>query len=94
MWIKLNNIQFINKTSKDVVLEMTVKDYEDATIKRVGDEGLTIAAGSRVDGVFFIEMARKDIVKMKTTVDVQLILDGEVIDEISTNFVGPVAKRN
>jgi cytochrome c oxidase accessory protein FixG len=90
----LYNIQFINKTNKDASLELKVKDYPDATIKRVGEEALTIGAGSRVDGVFFIEMDRKDIISMKTTVEVELIMDGELIDEISTNFVGPVAKRN
>jgi cytochrome c oxidase accessory protein FixG len=90
----LYNIQFINKTNKSLPLEMNVKDYPDATIKRVGEEDLIIEAGSRLDGVFFIEMARKDISQMKTTVEVELIADGQVIDEISTNFVGPVSKRN
>ena len=75
-----------------MLLEMRVMDYEDATIKRVGEETLNIEAGSRIDGVFFIEMARKDIKKMKTIVEVELIADGEVIDEISTNFVGPVTR--
>jgi cytochrome c oxidase accessory protein FixG len=88
----LYNIQFINKTNHDVKVEMKIKDYEDATIKRVGDETLTIGAGSRVDGVFFIEMARKDIIAMKTTLEVELITDGEAVDEINTNFIGPVTK--
>ena len=88
----LYNIQFINKTNRNMLLEMRVMDYEDATIKRVGEETLNIEAGSRIDGVFFIEMARKDIKKMKTIVVVELIADGEVIDEISTNFVGPVTR--
>ncbi len=89
----LYNIQFINKTTQDVKLEMEVKDYKDAKIKRVGEEGLIIEAGSRLDGVFFIEMARKDINAMKTTLEVLLIREGEVVDEISTNFVGPVTRR-
>ena len=49
-------------------------------------------AGSRLDAVFFIEMARKDIQKMKTAIEVELIADGEIIDEISVNFVGPVTR--
>jgi cytochrome c oxidase accessory protein FixG len=89
----LYNIQFINKTNKSLPLEMKVKDYPEATIKRVGEEDLIIEAGSRLDGVFFIEMARKDISQMKTTIEVELIADGEVIDEINTNFVGPVSKK-
>jgi len=89
----LYNIQFINKTNRTMSLELKVKDYNDATVKRVGDEDLTIGAGERIDGVFFIEMARKDIQQMKTTVAVELIADGDVIDEINTNFVGPVSRK-
>ncbi len=89
----LYNIQFINKTTRDVEVEMHVKDYKDATIKRVGEEDLIIEAGSRVDGVFFVEMARKDILNMKTVLEVLLETDGEIIDEISINFVAPVTRK-
>lgn len=74
-------------------LEMNVMGYADATIKRVGEESLILEAGSRLDAVFFIEMDRKDIKKMKTIIEVELIAEGEVIDEISTNFVGPVTRN-
>lgn len=89
----LYNIQFINKTTRDVEVEMHVKDYKDATIKRVGEQDLIIEAGSRVDGVFFVEMARKDLLSMKTNLEVLLETDGEIIDEISINFVAPVNRK-
>jgi cytochrome c oxidase accessory protein FixG len=89
----LYNIQFINKTNKLMTLELRIKDYPQATIKRVGEEDLIIEAGSRLDGVFFVEMDREDIQKMKTGIEMQLLADGEVIDEISTNFVGPVTRK-
>jgi len=89
----LYNIQFINKTNQGMLLEMKIKEYNDATIKRVGEESIVVEAGSRLDAVFFIEMARKDIKQMKTAIEVELIAEGEVIDEISTNFVGPVSIR-
>lgn len=89
------NIQFINKTTKPVTLELKVKDIESATIRRVGDELLNIGASERVDAVFFIEVPRESIKAMKTELEVLLISDGEVMDEISTNFIGPAgpAKR-
>jgi len=83
------NIQFINKTTKPVSLELKVKDIETATINRVGGEALTIGASERVDAVFFIELPRESIKAMKTELDVQLISNGEVMDDISTNFIGP-----
>ena len=89
----LYNIQFINKTNRKMPLELKVKEYADATIKRVGEEGIFMEASSRLDAIFFIEMSRKDIVKMKTVVEVELIADGELIDEIETNFVGPVTRK-
>lgn len=89
----LYNIQFINKTARDVEVDMRVKDYDKATIRRVGDENLIIEAGSRLDGVFFLEMARQDIKNMKTMLEVLLLTDGEIIDEISINFVAPVTRK-
>ncbi len=85
----LYNIQFINKTTKNVKLGLKVKDYPNATIKRVGGEGLDIKAEEKVDAVFFIEMDKKDLKKMKTSLQVELSADGNLIEEIPTNFVGP-----
>ena len=89
----LYNIQFINKTNREIPLEMKVKNYADATIKRVGEETIKLEAGSRLDAVFFIEMSRRDISQMKTRIDIELVADSEVIDEITTNFVGPVSRK-
>ncbi len=86
----LYNIQFINKTSRPVSLELKVKGYEAAGIQRVGGEALTIGASERVDAVFFIELPKEEIKAMKTEVEVQLLVDGKVMDEIKTNFIGPV----
>ena len=89
----LFNIQFINKTSDPMMLDLKVGNYPTATIKRVGEEDLSIEAGGRIDAVFFIEMDRKDITQMKTPIDVQIIAENELIDEVTTNFIGPVTRR-
>lgn len=86
----LYNIQFLNKTYEDVDLKLKVKDIEGATIRRVGEEGLHIRGGERIDGVFFIELPKSAVKKMKTKIVVQLIEDGKVIDEVNTNFIGPL----
>ncbi len=89
----LYNIQFINKTTHDIEMKLKIKNYADAIINRVGNEQLIINAGSRLDGVFFIEMARSNLNAMKTVLQIQLISDGEIIDEINTNFIGPVTRK-
>jgi hypothetical protein len=73
---------------------MKVKDYPDATIKRVGDEIVDYWNQGHVWMLYFsLKWPDRDISQMKTTIEVELIADGEVIDEISTNFVGPVSKK-
>lgn len=89
----LYNIQFINKTNQVMPLELRVKGNVDAVISRVGDEAIVLDAGSRLDAVFFIELPRQDITQMKTSLEIELIANGEIIDEISTNFVGPVNRK-
>ncbi len=89
----LYNIQFINKTNHEISLELKVKDHENAVIRRVGDEKLTLRSGERLDGVFFIDIPKPEIRDIKTKLTIQLISEGEVIDEVNTNFIGPVKLR-
>jgi len=89
----LYNIQFINKTNAEIPLDMRVKGFDDAVVKRVGEEAMVLEPGSRLDAVFFIEMPRQNITKMKTALDIELVSNGEIIDEITTNFVGPVNRK-
>jgi len=87
----LYNIQFINKTYQEADVNLAVKDIEDAEITRVGEEDLVIPASGTVDGVFFIEIPRSALTDMKMRLIVQIINNGEVVDEVKTNFMGPLA---
>jgi hypothetical protein len=88
----LYNIQFVNKTFEDVELTLRIKDRENAAIRRVGEEALRIPASGTAEGVFFIEMPREDLVRMKTELVVQLLQGDEVMDEVKTSFTGPVTR--
>jgi cytochrome c oxidase accessory protein FixG len=87
----LYNIQFINKTYQEADVNLVVKDIDDAEITRVGEEDLIIPASGTVDGVFFIEIPRSALTEMKMRLIVQIINNGEVVDEVKTNFMGPLA---
>ena len=89
----LYNIQFINKTNHEIPLKLKVKDHATAVIRRVGDEKLMLKPGERLDGVFFIDLPKSEIKDIKTKLTIQLISNGEVIDEINTNFIGSVTLR-
>ena len=54
----LYNIQFINKTNKELPLDLKVRDYPDATIRRVGEEALIIEAGKPPSKWSSLQMGR------------------------------------
>ena len=90
----LYNIQFVNKTYDDAELTLSIKDMEAATISRVGEQEIIIPASGSIDAVFFIEIPRSSIQRMKTDLVVSLMRGDEIVDEVKTNFIGPVKRRS
>ncbi|MCC5927617.1 MAG: cytochrome c oxidase accessory protein CcoG [Cyclobacteriaceae bacterium] len=87
----LYNITFINKTFRDITLEMEVDGIPDADIRMVGEGEIFIPSNASLNGVFFIEIPKEYISKSKTQLRLRLISDGELMDVVKTNFLGPVS---
>jgi len=85
----LYNIQFVNKTYEDIRLELKLKDYQGATIQRVGGEDVLIPATGNLESVYFIDLPKDQVNGTRNSIVIQLIRDGEVLEEIETNFMGP-----
>ncbi len=85
----LYNLKFINKTFERKNLRVQIKE-EDGVIRGVTDEEINIEANANAEGVFFIEFPKEKITESKTEVTVQVLEEGEVVDEVSTNFLGPL----
>lgn len=88
----LYNIQFVNKTFEDITLDLRLKDFPGGEITRVGGEEIRVLSNNNVEGVFFIELPRGEINKTKTNLVIEVIVDNEIIDEVKTNFLGPVTR--
>jgi cytochrome c oxidase accessory protein FixG len=86
----LYNIQIINKTFKDLSIDLKVKSPS-GEIKYVGSQLKEVHHDSSVEAVFFIILPRDEIVKLKTPVRIGVFSEGKEIDEIVTNFLGPNA---
>lgn len=88
----LYTIQFINKTFDPIELNVDIKD-EKGSIKRVGGiNTILVPVNQTVDGVFFVNLDEDDLDGYKTQIIFRILRDGEVIDEIKTNFLGPATK--
>lgn len=84
----LYNYQIFNKTSTDMPIEIRVKDGP-GVLKLVGEVPVA-KASDMVRGSFFIEMPTADLHDRKNEITIQVLSDGVVVDEVTTNFLGPV----
>lgn len=86
----LYNIQFINKTFDDVNLDLRIKGQDGGTIKRVGEQALVVPATGNMESVYFIELPKEAITGITTKLIIEMYKDDQLIDEIKTNFLGPI----
>jgi cytochrome c oxidase accessory protein FixG len=85
----LYNIQVINKTFKKLPVELKLKSPS-GEIKYVGNGINLLDQQSLYETVFFILIPAAEINNVKTPVVIQIISKGEVLEEVKTNFMGPV----
>jgi cytochrome c oxidase accessory protein FixG len=85
----LYEVSFINKTfdSQQVALVSENQKYK---VEVVGDQNWTLNGQAKFDGRFFLVKDQKDMLVNQEDVTLLLMQNGEVIDRISTSFVGPV----
>lgn len=85
----LYNFQVINKTSTDFQkVEFRLVDRQ-GEIQMIGQPP-ALPSGDKTAGSFFIILEKSDIQSHKNRVVVEVIVDGEVVQKVKTNFLGPI----
>ncbi len=90
----LYNIEFVNKTFADIILELKVESPPTAYLTKVGDQQLIIPAEGLTKSVYFIVMPLETIRNPKTTVVLGVYRENKKIETIKTKFIGPVTKAS
>jgi len=88
---KLSNLytsKIINKTNKEFPVELRLENIK-GDIRFVGKPILNLKKESINQAEFFIEVDKKDIHQRKTKLIIGLYRNGEKIESIKTNFLGP-----
>ena len=90
----LYNIEFINKTFEDkqLTLKMESEEYS-AELTQVGQKDIIVPATQLYKGVFFITIPKEEITRSKNVLNIGVYSDGELIDRVSTKFLGPVSLK-
>ncbi len=85
----LYTYQIINKTQKEVPVQIKVKD-DVGVIKFVGSAPPSVLTGKMDEGAFFIIMEKSKLNGMKTVLYVEVYSNGQLKDKVKTSFVGPM----
>lgn len=85
----LYNYHLTNKTGKIKPVTFELLE-ETGKIRLVGNQTLEVPPNSEVEGALFIDMPKSELEGNQTPIRLQVISDGKVVDEVKTNFFGPV----
>lgn len=89
--ISISNLytaKIINKTSRNQKVDLKLEEPQ-GRIQYVGHEELILKPESIHEVEFFVVFNKSDIVKRKNDIHLNVLQDGERIQRISTNFLGP-----
>ncbi len=86
----LYNIQFVNKTSEPKLLTLKLENMPEGKIERVGSPTIEVPAKGKTDAVFFVKILPEKVKGIKTRLILGLYDSDLIIDEIKTNFLGPI----
>ncbi len=89
----LYNYTAINKTGDTKQLKFDLLFPKNGTIKFIGKEETTLNPSEKVDGLFLIIIENKDFESTNIPIEIGVYSDGEMIEEISSNFIVPKQNR-
>lgn len=89
----LYNIEFINKTFKDVPLELKIESPAGATFMRVGGPEIVVPKEGILKGLYMIKLPPELITSTKTIVQLGVYENGKKIITNKVKFIGPLKKR-
>ena len=70
-------------------LKINIINQPDASISKVGDAALMVPSNGMVEGVYFVEIPKDQIVNTKTSITIGIYRGQELLEKVSTNFLGP-----
>ena len=89
----LYSIKMVNKTTKDVFLQVLLNGKIVGRIEMIGSPILHVKKEALGAGTFFIVLPRQAITSRKTELSIALIEGGKVVGGGKTTFLGPAKKH-
>lgn len=88
--INLYNIEFVNKTFEDKVLELKIESPTSALLQQSGEGQLLVPAGDIFKSVVIIQMPESELTATRSEIHLGVYHNGEKIESVETTFIGPI----
>lgn len=89
----LYTIKLVNKTRKELPVELKVENFPLAFVKVIGKD-LFVKSEEISSGEFFVYLNKKDLKERKTKLEIGVYSNGTRIKTVKTNFLGPIGRHN
>lgn len=86
----LYNIKIVNKSNADVPVDVRLRNGE-GKVEIIGGNDIIVPNEGQGAGSFFIVLPREAITKRKLELELELYNGDKKIEDVKTNFLGPVA---
>ncbi len=88
------NFTLINKSSETVKMLLDLNKPSAGFIERAGTDTILVEPEGIVHGAAIVKIPKESLDGRKTAIKIDILNgDGEVIDQVKTNFLGPVVRK-
>jgi polyferredoxin len=87
----LYNIEFVNKTFRDLNLHVKVESPAQAILVNVDGKPVVVPAEDMIKQVWFIRMPADQITSAKTVVMLGVYEEDKLLETVKVKFIGPVS---
>jgi cytochrome c oxidase accessory protein FixG len=85
----LFTIKLVNKTRKELPVELKVENFKNYTIQLIGKD-IKVKPEEITMGEFFVYLNKADLVDRKMKLEIGVYSNGKKIKTVKTNFLGPI----
>lgn len=87
------NLKLINKTHKELPVELKLEEGTQGRIELVGNKSLMVPKEASLERVFFVYMNKGDIKERKMPLKIGIYSGGKRLEVVKTNFLGPFIRN-
>ena len=86
------NLEFVNKTFRDILLDVRILEPATATLEKIGQDAAVVRKESMLKAMYIVRIPPSDLREVKTRVVFAISEGDRRIETVSARFVGPIGR--